>query len=161
MSAATSGAKIGGNISFAPAKPNNQQTVQPDVDNTAKSVMDASGTPAEQAKVTGPKTQFVSEDPNYVSGTPKEEALKKYPWMQPDQVYLWNKTTKEPVVTYVDESGHAVTDEDLQIKKAKSEITGQEDTEYMHPEAAALQLPNGNTRGVRLKKARLHKWPMK
>lgn len=155
LSAATSGAKIGGNISFAPAKPNNQQTVQPDVDNTAKSVMDASGTPVEQAKVTGPKTQFVSEDPNYVSGTPKEEALKKYPWMQPDQVYLWNKTTKEPVVTYVDESGHAVTDEDLQIKKAKSEITGQEDTEYMHPEAAALQLPNGNTRGVRLKKGAL------
>lgn len=155
LSAATSGAKIGGNISFAPAKPNNQQTVQPDVDNTVKSVMDASGTPVEQAKVTGPKTQFVSEDPNYVSGTPKEEALKKYPWMQPDQVYLWNKTTKEPVVTYVDESGHAVTDEDLQIKKAKSEITGQEDTEYMHPEAAALQLPNGNTRGVRLKKGAL------
>lgn len=155
LSAATSGAKIGGNISFAPAKPNNQQTAQPAVDNTSKSVMDANGTPAEQAKVTGPKTQFVSEDPNYVSGTPKEEALKKYPWMQPDQVYLWNKTTKEPVVTYVDESGHAVTDEDLQIKKAKSEITGQEDTEYMHPEAAALQLPNGNTRGVRLKKGAL------
>lgn len=155
LSAATSGAKIGGNISFAPAKPNNQQTVQLDVDNTAKSVMDASGTPAEQAKVTGPKTQFVSEDPNYVSGTPKEEALKKYPWMQPDQVYLWNKTTKEPVVTYVDESGQAVTDEDLQIKKAKSEITGQDDTEYMYPEAAALQLPNGNTTGLKIKKGAL------
>lgn len=155
LSAATSGAKIGGNISFAPAKPNNQQTVQPDVDNTAKSVMDASGTPAEQAKATGPKTQFVPEDPNYVQATPTAEALKKYPWMQPDQVYMWNRTTKEPVVTYVDESGHAVTDEDLQIKKAKSEITGQEDTEYMHPEAAALQLPNGNTRGVRLKKGAL------
>lgn len=155
LSAATSGAKIGGNISFAPAKPNNQQTVQLDVDNTAKSVMDASGTPAEQAKVTGPKTQFVPADPNYVQATPTAEALKKYPWMQPDQVYLWNKTTKEPVVTYVDESGQAVTDEDLQIKKSKSEITGQEDTEYMHPEAAALQLPNGNTRGVRLKKGAL------
>lgn len=155
LSAATTGAKIGGNISLTPAKPNNQQTAQPAVDNTSKSVMDASGTPAEQAKVTGPKTQFVPADPNYVSGTPKEEALKKYPWMQPDQVYLWNKTTKEPVVTYVDESGQAVTDEDLQIKKAKSEITGQEDTEYMHPEAAALQLPNGNTRGVRLKKGAL------
>lgn len=155
LSAATAGAKIGGNISFAPAKPNNQQTVQPDVDNTAKSVMDASGTPAEQAKATGPKTQFVPEDPNYVQATPTAEALKKYPWMQPDQVYMWNRTTKEPVVTYVDESGQAVTDEDLQIKKAKSEITGQEDTEYMHPEAAALQLPNGNTRGVRLKKGAL------
>lgn len=155
LSAATAGAKIGGNISLTPAKPNNQQTAQPAVDNTAKSVMDANGTPVEQPKATGPKTQFVSEDPNYVSGTPKEEALKKYPWMQPDQVYLWNKTTKEPVVSYVDESGQAVTDEDLQIKKAKSEITGQEDTEYMHPEAAALQLPNGNTRGVRLKKGAL------
>lgn len=155
LSAATAGAKIGGNISLTPVKANNQQTAQPAVDNTSKSVMDASGTPAEQAKATGPKTQFVSEDPNYVSGTPKEEALKKYPWMQPDQVYLWNKTTKEPVVSYFDENGQAVTDEDLQIKKAKSEITGQEDTEYMHPEAAALQLPNGNTRGVRLKKGAL------
>lgn len=155
LSAATSGAKIGGNISFAPAKPNNQQTVQPDVDNTAKSVMDASGTPAEQAKATGPKTQFVPEDPNYVQATPTAEALKKYPWMQPDQVYMWNRTTKEPVVTYVDESGHAVTDEDLQIKKAKSEITGQDDTEYMYPEAAALQLPNGNTTGLKIKKGAL------
>lgn len=155
LSAATAGAKIGGNISLTPAKPNNQQTAQPAVDNTAKSVMDANGTPVEQPKATGPKTQFVSEDPNYVSGTPKEEALKKYPWMQPNQVYLWNKTTKEPVVSYFDENGQAVTDEDLQIKKAKSEITGQEDTEYMHPEAAALQLPNGNTRGVRLKKGAL------
>lgn len=155
LSAATSGAKIGGNISFAPAKPNNQQTVQPDVDNTAKSVMDASGTPAEQAKATGPKTQFVPEDPNYVQATPTAEALKKYPWMQPDQVYMWNRTTKEPVVTYVDESGHAVIDEDLQIKKAKSEITGQDDTEYMYPEAAALQLPNGNTTGLKIKKGAL------
>lgn len=155
LSAATAGAKIGGNISLTPARPNNQQTAQPAVDNTAKSVMDASGTPAEQAKVTGPKTQFVPADPNYVQATPTAESLKKYPWMQPDQVYLWNKTTKEPVVTYVDESGQAVTDEDLQIKKAKSEITGQEGTEYMHPEAAALQLPNGNTRGVRLKKGAL------
>lgn len=155
LSAATAGAKIGGNISLTPVKANNQQTAQPAVDNTAKSVMDASGTPAEQAKATGPKTQFVPEDPNYVQATPTAEALKKYPWMQPDQVYMWNRTTKEPVVTYVDESGQAVTDEDLQIKKAKSEITGQEDTEYMHPEAAALQLPNGNTRGVRLKKGAL------
>ena len=155
LSAATSGAKIGGNISFAPAKPNNQQTVQPDVDNTAKSVMDASGTPAEQAKATGLRTQFVPEDPNYVQATPTAEALKKYPWMQPDQVYMWNRTTKEPVVTYVDESGHAVTDEDLQIKKAKSEITGQDDTEYMYPEAAALQLPNGNTTGLKIKKGAL------
>lgn len=155
LSAATAGAKIGGNISLTPVKANNQQTAQPAVLSTAKSVMDASGTPVEQAKATGPKTQFVSEDPNYVSGTPKEEALKKYPWMQPDQVYIWNRTTKEPVLTYVDENGQAVTDEDLQIKKAKSEITGQEDTEYMHPEAAALQLPNGNTRGVRLKKGAL------
>lgn len=155
LSAATAGAKIGGNISLTPAKPNNQQTAQPAVDNTAKSVMDASGTPVEQAKATGPKTQFVPSDPNYVQATPTAEALKKYPWMQPDQVYLWNKTTKEPVVSYFDENGQAVTDEDLQIKKAKSEITGQEDTEYMHPEAAALQLPNGNTRGVRLKKGAL------
>lgn len=155
LSAATSGAKIGGNISFAPAKPNNQQTVQPDVDNTAKSVMDASGTPAEQAKATGPGIRFVPEDPNYVQATPTAEALKKYPWMQPDQVYLWNRTTKEPVVTYVDESGHAVTDEDLQIKKAKSEITGQDDTEYMYPEAAALQLPYGNTTGLKIKKGAL------
>lgn len=155
LSAATSGAKIGGNISFAPAKPNNQQTVQPDVDNTAKSVMDASGTPAEQAKATGPKTQFVPEDPNYVQATPTAEALKKYPWMQPDQVYLWNTTTKEPVVSYFDENGQAVTDEDLQIKKAKSEITGQDDTEYMYPEAAALQLPNGNTTGLKIKKGAL------
>lgn len=155
LSAATAGAKIGGNISLTPAKPSNQQTAQPAVDNTAKSVMDASGTPVEQAKATGPKTQFVPADPNYVQATPTAESLKKYPWMQPDQVYLWNKTTKEPVVSYFDENGQAVTDEDLQIKKAKSEITGQEDTEYMHPEAAALQLPNGNTRGVRLKKGAL------
>lgn len=152
LSAATAGAKIGGNISLTPDKPNNQQTAQPAVDNTSKSVMDANGTPVEQAKATGPKTQFVPEDPNYVQATPTAESLKKYPWMQPDQVYLWNKTTKEPVVSYFDENGQAVTDEDLQIKKAKSEITGQEDTEYMHPEAAALQLPNGNTPGVRLKK---------
>ena len=155
LSAATAGAKIGGNISLTPVKANNQQTPQPAVDNTAKSVMDASGTPVEQAKATGPKTQFVPEDPNYVQATPTAEALKKYPWMQPDQVFLWNKTTKEPVVSYFDENGQAVTDEDLQIKKAKSEITGQEDTEYMHPEAAALQLPNVNTRGVRLKKGAL------
>lgn len=155
LSAATSGAKIGGNISFAPAKPNNQQTVQPDVDNTAKSVMDASGTPAEQAKATGPGVRFVPEDPNYVQATPTAESLKKYPWMQPDQVYVWNRTTKEPAVIYVDESGHAVTDEDLQIKKAKSEITGQDDTEYMYPEAAALQLPNGNTTGLKIKKGAL------
>lgn len=152
LSAATAGAKIGGNISLTPVKANNQQTAQPAVDNTAKSASDASGTPAAQTKATGPKTQFVPSDPNYVQATPTAEALKKYPWMQPDQVYLWNKTTKEPVVSYFDENGQAVTDEDLQIKKAKSEITGQEDTEYMHPEAAALQLPNGNTRGVRLKK---------
>lgn len=155
LSAATSGAKIGGNISLTPVKANNQQTAQPAVDNTAKSVMDANGRPIEQAKATGPKTQFVPADPNYVQATPTAEALKKYPWMQPDQVYLWNTTTKEPVVSYFDENGQAVTDEDLQIKKAKSEITGQEDTEYMHPEAAALQLPNGNTRGVRLKKGAL------
>lgn len=155
LSAATAGAKIGGNISLTPVKANNQQAAQPAVDNTAKSVMGASGTPAEQTKVTGPKTQFVSEDPNYVQATPTAEALKKYPWMQPDQAYLWNKTTKEPVVTYVDESGQAVTDEDLQIKKAKSEITGQDDTEYMYPEAAALQLPNGNTTGLKIKKGAL------
>lgn len=155
LSAATAGAKIGGNISLTPVKANNQQTAQPAVDNTAKSASDASGTPAAQTKATGPKTQFVPSDPNYVQATPTAEALKKYPWMQPDQVYLWNKTTKEPVVSYFDENGQAVTDEDLQIKKAKSEITGQEDTEYMHPEAAALQLPNGNTRGVRLKKGAL------
>ena len=155
LSAATAGAKIGGNISLTPVKANNQQTSQPAVDDTAKSVMDANGTPVEQAKATGPKTQFVPSDPNYVQATPTAETLKKYPWMQPDQVYLWNKTTKEPVVSYFDENGQAVTDEDLQIKKAKSEITGQEDTEYMHPEAAALQLPNGNTRGVRLKKGAL------
>lgn len=155
LSAATAGAKIGGNISLTPARPNNQQTAQPAVDNTSKSVMDANGKHVEQAKATGPKTQFVPADPNYVQATPTTESLKKYPWMQPDQVYLWNKTTKEPVVSYFDENGQAVTDEDLQIKKAKSEITGQEDTEYMHPEAAALQLPNGNTRGVRLKKGAL------
>ena len=94
------------------------------------------------------RTQFVPEAENVVMATPTAETLKKYPWLKADEAVPFDRNTGEPLHTWVDEQGNPISQRDLDVRRAKEEITGAK--EQMRPAAASLQLPGGTTRGVRL-----------
>ena len=94
------------------------------------------------------RMQFVPEAENVVMATPTAETLKKYPWLKADEAVPFDKNTGEPLHTWVDEQGNPISQRDLDVRRAKEEITGER--EQMRPAAASLQLPGGTTRGVRL-----------
>lgn len=95
-----------------------------------------------------PRMQFVPEAENVVMATPTAETLKRYPWLKADEAVPFNKETGEPLYTWVDEQGNPILQRDLDVRRAKEEITGEK--EYMQKTPASLQLPGGTTRGVRL-----------
>ena len=95
-----------------------------------------------------PRMQFVPEAENVVMATPTAETLKKYPWLKADEAVPFDRNTGEPLHTWVDEQGNPISQRDLDVRRAKEEITGEK--EQMRPAAASLQLPGGTTRGVRL-----------
>ncbi len=95
-----------------------------------------------------PRMQFVPEAENVVMATPTAETLKKYPWLKADEAVPFDRNTGEPLHTWVDEQGNPISQRDLDVRRAKEEITGEK--EYMRKTPASLQLPGGTTRGVRL-----------
>ena len=95
-----------------------------------------------------PRMQFVPEAENVVMATPTAETLKRYPWLKADEAVPFNKETGEPLYTWVDEQGNPISQRDLDVRRAKEEITGEK--EYMQKTPASLQLPGGTTRGIRL-----------
>ena len=95
-----------------------------------------------------PRMQFVPEAENVVMATPTAETLKKYPWLKADEAVPFDRNTGEPLHTWVDEQGNPISQRDLDVRRAKEEITGEK--EYMQKTPASLQLPGGTTRGVRL-----------
>ena len=95
-----------------------------------------------------PRMQFVPETENVVMATPTAETLKKYPWLKADEAVPFDRNTGEPLHTWVDEQGNPISQRDLDVRRAKEEITGAK--EQMRPAAASLQLPGETTRGVRL-----------
>lgn len=95
-----------------------------------------------------PRMQFVPEAENVVMATPTAETLKKYPWLKADEAVPFDRNTGEPLHTWVDEQGNPISQRDLDVRRAKEEITGEK--EYMQKTPASLQLPVGTTRGVRL-----------
>lgn len=132
LMAATAGAKIGGGLSFEtmPDKP------------SKSNMADKPNEPVT------PRMQFVPEAENVVMATPTAETLKRYPWLKADEAVPFNKETGEPLYTWVDEQGNPILQRDLDVRRAKEEITGEK--EYMQKTPASLQLPGGTTRGVRL-----------
>ena len=94
------------------------------------------------------RMQFVPEAENVVMATPTAETLKKYPWLKADEAVPFDRNTGEPLHTWVDEQGNPISQRDLDVRRAKEEITGAK--EQMRPAAASLQLPGETTRGVRL-----------
>ena len=94
------------------------------------------------------RTQFVPEAENVVMATPTADTLKKYPWLKADEAVPFDRNTGEPLHTWVDEQGNPISQRNLDVRRAKEEITGAK--EQMRPAAASLQLPGGTTRGVRL-----------
>lgn len=95
-----------------------------------------------------PRMQFVPEAENVIMATPTAETLKKYPWLKADEAVPFDRNTGEPLYTWVDEQGNPILQRDLDVRRAKEEITGEK--EYMQKTPASLQLPGGTTRGVRL-----------
>ena len=94
-----------------------------------------------------PRMQFVPEAENVIMATPTAETLKKYPWLKADEAVPFDRNTGEPLHTWVDEQGNPISQRDLDVRRAKEDITGEK--EYMQKTPASLQLPGGTTRGVR------------
>lgn len=94
-----------------------------------------------------PRMQFVPEAENVIMATPTAETLKKYPWLKADEAVPFDRNTGEPLYTWVDEQGNPISQRDLDVRRAKEDITGEK--EYMQKTPASLQLPGGTTRGVR------------
>ena len=95
-----------------------------------------------------PRMQFVPETENVIMATPTAETLKKHPWLKADEAVPFDRNTGEPLYTWVDEQDNPILQRDLDVRRAKEEITGEK--EYMQKTPASLQLPGGTTRGVRL-----------
>lgn len=94
-----------------------------------------------------PRMQFVPEAENVIMATPTAETLKKYPWLKADEAVPFDRNTGEPLHTWVDEQGNPISQRNLDVRRAKEDITGEK--EYMQKTPASLQLPGGTTRGVR------------
>lgn len=95
-----------------------------------------------------PRAQFVPEASNIVMATPTAETLKRYPWLKADEAVPFNSETGELLYTWTDEQGKPISRNEVGIRTAKQEITGER--EYMQQQPASLELPDSNVRAMRL-----------
>lgn len=98
-----------------------------------------------------PRVQFVPEASNVVMATPTAETLKRYPWLKADEAVPFNRETGEPFYTWADEQGRPISRGEVGVRMAKQEITGER--EYMQKQAAAPELPEKVTAGIRTDKS--------
>jgi len=111
------------------------------VDEYNKSVKQAEA-PVDHYKQSVERTSYVI-DPKYknvVMAAPTEEQLKKYPSLRKDEAIMWNTDTGEPLMTYTDENGKAISVNDAYVRNAKAMMTG-DDSQKAHAEPASLELP--------------------
>ena len=95
-----------------------------------------------------PRMQFVPETENVIMATPTAETLKKHPWLKADEAVPFDRNPGEPLDPWVERQDRPILQTNLDVRRAKEEITGEK--EYMQKTPASLQLPGGTTRGVRL-----------